>query len=167
MKSRSKNPRNSAAGTLRQKDARVVAERDLSLFIFNMQLIEGEQVLSHADSLKRMAQLGLPVIPFYTVTDDVEEVIRQIRLIGERRVQLSYDTDGAVVKLNDLAQRELLGSTSKFPRWAVAFKYPPEEKETVLRAVEVNVGRTGVLTPTGIFGSGDAGRHHRQPRYAA
>ena len=146
-----KNPRNSAAGTLRQKDARVVAERDLSLFIFNMQLIEGEQVLSHAGSLERMAQLGLPVIPFYTVTDDVEEVIRQIRLIGERRVQLSYDTDGAVVKLNDLAQRELLGSTSKFPRWAVAFKYPPEEKETVLRAVEVNVGRTGVLTPTGIF----------------
>ena len=146
-----KNPRNSAAGTLRQKDPQVVAQRELALFVFNMQLVEGEQLLSHADSLARMAELGLPVIPFYDVTEDVEEVIRLVRRIGEKRQGLPFDIDGAVVKVNTFIDREVLGSTSKFPRWAVAFKYPPEEKTTVLKAVEVNVGRTGVLTPTGVF----------------
>ncbi len=146
-----KNPRNSAAGTLRQKDPSVVAGRNLSLFVFNMQLIEGEQVVSHSDSLQRMAALGFPVIPFYHITEDIEEVIDYIRQIGQKRIGLPFDIDGAVVKVNGFTQRETLGSTSKFPRWAVAFKYPPEEKETVLRCVEVNVGRTGVLTPTGVF----------------
>lgn len=148
-----KNPRNSAAGTLRQKDPHAVAERELSLFVFNMQLMEGEEITAHAASLERMAALGLPVIPFYTVTDNADEVIDSIRQIGAKRTGLPFDIDGAVVKVNDFTQREQLGSTSKFPRWAVAFKYPPEEKETVLRAVEVNVGRTGVLTPTGVFDS--------------
>ena len=146
-----KNPRNSAAGTLRQKDPRVVAKRNLSLFVFNMQLIEGETVTSHAQSLELMRSLGFPVIPFYTVTKDADEMIAQIRKIGEQRGGLAFDIDGAVVKVNNFAQREALGTTSKFPKWAVAYKYPPEEKETVLRDVEVNVGRTGVLTPTGVF----------------
>lgn len=146
-----KNPRNSAAGTLRQKDSSVVAARGLSLFVFNVQLIRGETLTGHTQSLERMRQLGLPVIEGTTLTGDIEEVIAAIRRIGERRSTLAYDTDGAVVKLDDLAARERIGSTSKFPKWAIAYKYPPEEKETVLRAVEVNVGRTGVLTPTGIF----------------
>lgn len=146
-----KNPRNSAAGTLRQKDSSVVKQRNLSIFVFNMQLIEGETVLGHADSLKRMQILGFPVIPDFLVTSSIEEVLKKIRQIGESRPELSYDIDGAVVKVNSFTQRAALGSTAKFPKWAIAFKFPPEEKETVLRAVEVNVGRTGVLTPTGIF----------------
>ncbi len=146
-----KNPRNSAAGTLRQKDAQVVAHRNLSLFVFNVQLIEGDALLGHAQSLDRMKQLGLPVIPFYWQTEDIDEVIRLIAEIGDRRRGLSFDIDGAVVKVDDFTDRETLGSTSKFPRWAVAYKYPPEEKETVLRDVEISVGRTGVIKPTGIF----------------
>lgn len=146
-----KNPRNSAAGTLRQKDSSVVAERNLSLFVFNMQLIEGEEVLSHADSLVRIKELGFPVIPFYCVTESIDEAMNFVRSIGEKRSSLPFDIDGAVVKVDDFTDRETLGATSKFPKWAVAYKYPPEEKETVLRDVEVNVGRTGVLTPTGVF----------------
>lgn len=146
-----KNPRNSAAGTLRQKDPAVVGRRGLSLFVFNMQLIEGEEILSHSQSLARLAALGFPVVPFYSVTDDIDEVVSLVRGIGEKRGGLPFDIDGAVVKVDDLAQREQLGSTSKFPKWAVAYKYPPEEKETVLRNVEVSVGRTGVLKPTGVF----------------
>ena len=145
------NPRNSASGTLRQKDSAVVARRNLSLFVFNMQLIEGEAVDSHADSLRRMKELGLPMIPFYCVTEDVEEVVRFVREIGEKRAGLPFDIDGAVVKVDNFTDRETLGATSKFPKWALAYKYPPEEKETVLRDVEVQVGRTGVLTPTGVF----------------
>lgn len=146
-----KNPRNSAAGTLRQKDSSVVAHRNLSVFMFNVQLIEGETLTSHAESLERMKQLGFPVIPFYYVTESAEDTIRNIREIGIKRPDLPFDIDGAVVKVDDFTDRDSLGSTSKFPKWALAYKYPPEEKETVLRAVEVNVGRTGVLTPTGVF----------------
>ena len=146
-----KNPRNSAAGTLRQKDSSVVAKRHLSLFAFNMQLIEGETITSHEASLRRMKELGLPVIPFYTVTDSAEGIVDFVREIGQKRRDLPFDIDGAVVKVDNFTDRETLGSTSKFPKWALAYKYPPEEKETVLRDVEVNVGRTGVLTPTGIF----------------
>ncbi len=146
-----KNPRNSAAGTLRQKDPAVVGRRGLSLFVFNMQLVEGEEILSHSQSLERLAALEFPVVPFYSVTEDIDEVISLIRGIGERRNGLPFDIDGAVVKVDDLAQREQLGSTTKYPKWAVAYKYPPEEKETVLRDVEVSVGRTGVLKPTGVF----------------
>lgn len=146
-----KNPRNSAAGTLRQKDPAVVGRRGLSLFVFNMQLIEGEEILSHSQSLARLTALSFPVVPLYSVTEDVDEVIRLICAIGERRGTLPFDIDGAVVKVDDLAQRETLGSTSKFPKWAVAYKYPPEEKETILRDIEISVGRTGVLKPTGVF----------------
>ena len=146
-----KNPRNSAAGTLRQKDSTVVARRNLSVFMFNVQLTEGETLHSHAESLRRMKELGLPVVPFYYETDSAEDLVRYIQEIGAKRPDLPFDIDGAVVKVDDFTDREALGSTSKFPKWALAYKYPPEEKETVLRKVEVNVGRTGVLTPTGVF----------------
>lgn len=146
-----KNPRNSAAGTLRQKDSAVVAQRNLSLFVFNMQLVEGEEIYSHAQSLERIKALGFPVVPFYCVTDSIDEVLSYVQQIGEKRSSLPFDIDGAVVKVDNFTDRESLGSTSKFPKWAVAYKYPPEEKPTILRDVEVNVGRTGVLTPTGVF----------------
>lgn len=146
-----KNPRNSAAGTLRQKDSSVVAKRNLSLFVFNMQLVEGERIVSHVQSLQRMKELGLPVIPFYTVAESAEGIVDFVREIGRKRRELPFDIDGAVVKVDNFTDRESLGSTSKFPKWALAYKYPPEEKETILRDVEVNVGRTGVLTPTGVF----------------
>lgn len=146
-----KNPRNSAAGTLRQKDSSVVAKRNLSVFMFNVQLIEGEVLMSHADSLERMKELGFPVVPFHYAVASAEEMVDAIRKIGEKRPELPFDIDGAVVKVDSFTDREGLGSTSKFPKWALAYKYPPEEKETVLRDVEVNVGRTGVLTPTGVF----------------
>lgn len=146
-----KNPRNAAAGSLRQKDPAVTKSRGLDLFVFNLQMIEGETLLSHAASLQRLKELGFPMIPFYTVTDDIEVAIKEIERIGEVRPTLPFDIDGAVMKVNDFTDREELGETSKFPKWAVAFKYPPEEKETTLIDVTVAVGRTGVLTPTGIF----------------
>ena len=146
-----KNPRNSAAGTLRQKDSSVVAQRNLSLFAFNVQLIEGEEMSSHAKSLERIKELGFPVVPFYCVTESVDEVLDFIRFIGDQRSNLPFDIDGAVVKVDNFTDRETLGMTTKYPKWAVAYKYPPEEKETTLLDVEVNVGRTGVLTPTGVF----------------
>lgn len=146
-----KNPRNAAAGSLRQKDPAVTKKRGLDLFVFNLQLCEGKTLTSHAESLDYMRRLGLPMIPFYVLTSSLDEVIAEIERIGERRSTLAFDIDGAVVKVDDLAQREQLGSTSKNPRWAVAYKYPPEEKQTVLREVEITVGRTGVLTPTGVF----------------
>ena len=146
-----KNPRNAAAGSLRQKDPTVAARRGLSIFAFNVQLIEGEQVTSHAATIERMKALGLSVIPFYTVCRTADELCTEIERIGEIRSGLPFDIDGAVVKVDDLAQREQIGSTSKFPKWAVAYKYPPEEKLTRLLDVEVTVGRTGVLTPTGVF----------------
>lgn len=146
-----KNPRNAAAGSLRQKDPAVTKSRGLDLFVFNLQLIEGETLLSHADSLERLKSFGFPMVPFYTVTDDIEETIKEIERIGDVRQSLPFDIDGAVIKVNAFTDREELGETSKFPKWAVAFKYPPEEKETTLLDVTVAVGRTGVLTPTGIF----------------
>ncbi len=146
-----KNPRNAAAGSLRQKDPAVTKTRGLDLFVFNLQLLEGESITSHAASLEYMKELGLPMIPFYRKTDSIDEVIAEIERIGQNRNGLPFDIDGAVIKVDDLADRERLGSTSKCPRWAVAYKYPPEEKQTVLRKVEITVGRTGVLTPTGVF----------------
>lgn len=146
-----KNPRNAAAGSLRQKDSRVTRRRKLALFIFNLQLLEGESVTGHADSLRLMEEWGLPVIPFYKVTSSIEEVLKEVQRIGSLRNTLPFDIDGAVVKVDDFAQRETLGSTAKFPRWAAAYKYPPEEKITTLLEVDIQVGRTGVLTPTGVF----------------
>ncbi len=148
-----KNPRNAAAGSLRQKDSAVTAQRNLSIFVFNIQQLRGAEVHSHSESLDYVKQFGIPVSPYYTSYTDIEDVLAEIRRIGELRNTLPFDIDGAVVKVNNFTQRELLGSTAKFPRWAVAFKYPPEEKETVLNEIEITVGRTGVLTPTAVFDS--------------
>ena len=125
----------------------------LSIFIFNIQQIEGETVQTHAEGLKLLQSLGFKVIPEFPVYTDFADVIEDIHGINERRHQNDFDIDGAVVKINNLALRETLGATVKFPRWAVAFKYPPEEKETVLRNIEIQVGRTGALTPTAVFDS--------------
>ena len=146
-----KNPRNAAAGSLRQKDSKVTAGRGLDIFVFNVQQIEGAQLSSHKQSLDFLRELGFHTIPFYTRFDNITDVISELKRIGEIRSGLEYDIDGAVIKVDDFAQRERLGSTSKFPKWAVAFKYPPEEKTTKLVDIEIGVGRTGVLTPTAVF----------------
>lgn len=146
-----KNPRNAAAGALRQKDSRVTAQRDLDIFVFNIQQIEGVELTGHKQSIEFLAELGFPTSPFYKKSGDIEEVIKEIKHIGDSRGELDFPIDGAVVKVDSFELREELGSTAKFPRWAEAYKYPPEEKVTVLRDIEINVGRTGVLTPTGIF----------------
>lgn len=146
-----KNPRNAAAGSLRQKDSAVTRKRGLAAFFFNLQLLEGEAVDGHDASLSLMEELGFPVIPFRLRTSSIEEVLEEVRRIGMVRSSLPYDIDGAVVKVDAFSDREQLGSTAKFPRWAVAYKYPPEEKTTTLLDVEIHVGRTGVLTPTGVF----------------
>ncbi len=148
---RFKNPRNAAAGSLRQKDPKVTAGRMLDIFIFNVQQVQGVTLTSHAQSLAYLAELGFKVSPGYFETDSMDEVIRQIEEIGTLRGRLNYDIDGAVVKVDNFSQREALGVTAKYPKWAVAFKYPPEEKETILREIEINVGRTGALTPTACF----------------
>ena len=146
-----KNPRNAAAGSLRQKDARITASRGLSIFVFNLQQVRGRSFSYHSETLDYLKSHGFPVSPRYSVFYSIEDAIREIEAIGAGRGSLAFDIDGAVIKVDDLAARETLGSTNKFPRWAIAFKYPPEVKETVLREVEVSVGRTGVLTPTAVF----------------
>ena len=146
-----KNPRNAAAGSLRQKDPKITAQRELSMFVFNVQQVEGKELSRHDQSLEWLAELGFPVPPLYRASGNIEEILSFIQEIGDKRGEFSFPIDGAVVKVNNFAQREELGSTAKFPRWAEAFTYPPEEKETTLLDIEVNVGRTGVLTPTGRF----------------
>lgn len=146
-----KNPRNAAAGSLRQKNPKITAQRGLDIFVFNLQQIEGVQVSGHKESLDLLKELGFQVSPSYLAVDTIEKAIEEIRAIGQRRGEYSFDIDGAVVKVDSLAQREMLGATAKFPKWAVAFKYPPEEKVTTLLDVEVKVGRTGALTPTAVF----------------
>ncbi len=146
-----KNPRNAAAGSLRQKDAKITKSRKLDIFVFNVQQIEGEAIDSHKGSLDLLKELGFTVLPFYHVCKSAEEILEKIDEIGNMRGDLSFQIDGAVIKLDNLSQRQVLGSTSKFPKWAEAYKYPPEEKNTELLDVEVNVGRTGVLTPTAVF----------------
>jgi DNA ligase (NAD+) len=146
-----KNPRNAAAGSLRQKDPRVTASRELDIFVFNIQQIIGRELTSHEESLKLLKELGFAVSPLNKTCTSMEQVIERVRQIGDMRGTLDYSIDGAVIKVDNFAERERLGSTAKFPRWAEAFKYPPEEKETTLLDIEVNVGRTGVLTPTGVF----------------
>ncbi len=145
-----KNPRNAAAGSLRQKNSKITAERQLDIFVFNIQQLEGAQVSSHSQSLEYLKQLGFPT-SFHKTFTDIEDVISEIERIGEHRGEYDYAIDGAVVKVDDFSQRELLGSTAKYPRWAEAYKYPPEEKPTKLLQIEINVGRTGVLTPVGVF----------------
>ncbi len=146
-----KNPRNAAAGSLRQKDPKITASRGLEIFVFNVQQTRGEEFTCHDQALERLRELGFPVPPIYFKSGDMEKIIQFIREIGEKRGEYDFPIDGAVVKVNQFSQREELGSTAKFPRWAEAFKYPPEEKETTLLDIEINVGRTGVLTPTGVF----------------
>ncbi len=146
-----KNPRNAAAGSLRQKNSKITAKRNLDIFTFNIQQINGVELKTHKESLDFLSELGFPVPTSYKLFDNIEDVIENIEHIGETRGMLEYQIDGAVVKVNSFSQRELLGSTAKFPKWAEAYKYPPEEKETKLLDVEVNVGRTGALTPTGVF----------------
>ena len=145
------NPRNCAAGTLRQLDSKVVKERHLSMFIFNLQQVTGREFTTHTEAYAYMKSQKIPVIEDYRVCHTGEEVWDAICAIGEKRGELAYDIDGAVVKINRYADRELLGNTSKVPRWAVAYKYPPEEKETKLLDIELSVGRTGRITPTAIF----------------
>ena len=146
-----KNPRNAAAGSLRQKDAKITAARGLSIFVFNLQQVRGRSFARHSETLDFIKQMGFPVSPRYRVFTSIEDALKEIEAIGQMRGTLAYDIDGAVIKVDDLAAREALGSTNKFPRWAIAFKYPPEVKETVVCEVEVSVGRTGVLTPTAVF----------------
>lgn len=143
------NPRNAAAGSLRQLDPAIAAERKLDILIFNLQLADGVSLQTHGETLDYLKEKRFKVIP-YTLCNTADEAIAKIRSIGENRYDYPFDIDGAVVKLNSLADRGLLGSTAKFPRWACAFKYPPEVKETVLQDIVVQVGRTGVLTPKAV-----------------
>ena len=146
-----KNPRNAAAGSLRQKDSRVTASRGLDIFVFNLQRIEGRELTWHSESLDYMKSLGFNVIDGYKTFDNIEDAVSRIMEIGENRQSYSYDIDGAVIKVDNFELRNELGSTAKVPKWAVAFKYPPEEKETKLLDIEINVGRTGALTPVAVF----------------
>ncbi len=145
------NPRNCAAGTLRQLDSSIVKERGLSMFIFNLQEVKGRTFSSHTECYDYLKTQGVPVIEDYRLCHNFDEVWDAITAIGENRGNLAYDIDGAVVKLNHYRHREELGNTSKVPRWAIAYKYPPEEKETRLLDIELSVGRTGRINPTAVF----------------
>ena len=145
------NPRNCAAGTLRQLDASITKERKLSMFIFNIQQTRGISFETHTEGYEYLKKQGIAVIDDYRVCKTAEEVWEAIEAICENRGKLAYDIDGAVVKINRYSDREKLGATSKVPRWAVAYKYPPEEKESVLKEIELSVGRTGRITPTAVF----------------
>lgn len=145
------NPRNCAAGTLRQLDSKITKERNLSLFVFNIQEVRGMEFKTHTEGYEFLKSNGIKVIEDYTICRTADEVWDAIQKIGEKRGTLAYDIDGAVVKINNLKDRIQLGNTSKVPKWSIAYKYPPEEKETVLREIELSVGRTGRITPTAIF----------------
>ena len=145
------NPRNCAAGTLRQLDSAVVKERGLSIFIFNVQETQGISFATHTEGYEFLRKNGVRTIELYYVCRTAEEVWKAIQTIGEKRGELAYDIDGAVVKINQLSVREKLGNTAKVPRWAVAYKYPPEQKETKVLDIELSVGRTGRIVPTAVF----------------
>ncbi len=146
------NPRNAAAGSLRQLDSKVTASRRLSIFIFNIQqIVGGKELTSHIESLNYLATLGFKVSPDVRVFTSPEEIFEDIERRGDSREELSFDIDGAVVKVDDFALREELGELTNVPKWAIAYKYPPEEKPTVLRSITIQVGRTGVLTPNANF----------------
>lgn len=146
-----KNPRNAAAGSLRQKDSRITAGRKLDMFIFNVQQVRGREFSSHIESLDALKEMGLRTLPSYRACRTFEEIESEIKRIGEDRAEFTFDIDGVVIKVDGLAQRDLMGATAKTPKWAVAYKYPPEEKETKLLEIEVNVGRTGAITPVAVF----------------
>lgn len=141
------NPRNAAAGSLRQKDPRICAQRRLDIAVFNLQLAEGRDFATHTESIAYLREQGFPTIPHALLSDADDDILREIDRLGDARMAFPYDIDGAVVKLNDLSDRDILGSTAKCPKWAVAYKYPPEQKATKLKNIVVQVGRTGVLTP--------------------
>ena len=145
------NPRNCAAGTLRQLDSRITKQRNLSMFIFNIQDIRGKEITTHSQGYEYLKKQGMKVIDNYQICHSFEEVWKAIEMIGESRDQLGYDIDGAVVKIDSYEQRQQLGQTAKVPRWAVAYKYPPERKETKLKDIICQVGRTGVITPMAIL----------------
>ena len=146
-----KNPRNAAAGSLRQKNPKITAERELDIFVFNIQSISENAPESHIESLDFLKNLGFNVLPSYKRCNTIEDAIAEIEKIGKNRGELPFDIDGAVIKVDNISLREDIGSTSKYPKWAIAYKYPPEEKETLLKNISINVGRTGVLTPTAEF----------------
>ena len=146
-----KNPRNAAAGSLRQKNPKVTASRGLDIFVFNIQRYGSDEITGHKQSIDFLKTLGFKTIPFYNKFNSYDDIIAELNRIGEIRPTLPFDIDGAVIKTDSFAQRAEIGSTAKFPRWALAFKYPPEEKETTVVDIEVAVGRTGVLTPTAVF----------------
>ncbi|NMA67481.1 MAG: NAD-dependent DNA ligase LigA [Clostridiaceae bacterium] len=145
------NPRNAAAGSLRQLEPAITASRKLDAFVFNIQRIDGINVKTHSEGLELLRKLGFKISPEYKKCQTIEEVIEEISSLGEVRSDLPYETDGAVVKVNSLEYREVLGSTSKAPRWAVAYKYPPETKKTILKDIVIQVGRTGALTPNAVL----------------
>lgn len=146
-----KNPRNVASGTLRQLDSSIVAQRKLDIYVFNIQRIDGKEIHTHKEGLEYLASLGFKTIPETPVCKSIEDAFCEVERIGEMRGELDFDIDGAVIKVNSLRQREILGSTTKCPKWAVAYKYPPEIKETTLTDIVVQVGRTGVLTPNAVL----------------
>lgn len=145
------NPRNAAAGSLRQKDSKITKERKLSMFCFNIQNADELPIKTHCESLDYLKSLGFKVSPYYPVIKNTEDIVKEIERMGELRGSLDFDMDGAVVKVNDFNQRRQLGSTAKFPRWAAAYKYPPEIKPTLLKDIIISVGRTGVLTPNAVL----------------
>lgn len=145
------NPRNAAAGSLRQLDSRIAAERKLDIFVFNLQRIEGKELSSHSQSIEYLASLGFKVIPERDVYTNIADAYKEVLRIGESRGELAFDIDGAVVKVNSFAQREFLGSTSKTPKWAAAYKFPAEQKQTELLDIILQVGRTGAVTPNAVL----------------
>ena len=148
-----KNPRNAAAGSLRQKKSSVTSKRNLDIFIFNIQQIDGVVLNNHKESLDYLTELGFKVVPDYKEVSNADEIISKIEEIGNDRSKFSFDIDGVVIKVNDFKQRDIMGATAKVPKWAVAYKFPPEEKQTKLIDIEINVGRTGAITPVAIFDS--------------
>ena len=146
-----KNPRNAAAGSLRQKDPKITAKRKLDVFCFNIQQIEGKELNSHKQSLDYIKSLGFKTVPGYKRVSTYDEIIECIEIIGKNRFELPFDIDGVVIKVDDFTQREALGYTAKTPKWSVAYKFPPEEKQSKLLDIELNVGRTGAITPVAIF----------------
>ncbi len=145
------NCRNAAAGSLRQLDPEITAARNLDIYVFNLQEIENVEIKSHYESIQYMEKLGFHMIPYCQKCTTLEEIYKAIQEIGEMRGSLSFDIDGAVIKIDDLHQREELGTTTKTPKWAVAYKYPPEKKETIVKDIVVQVGRTGAITPMAIL----------------
>ena len=145
------NARNAAAGSLRQLDSNITKTRPLDIYVYNIQKIEGKEITSHYEALNYMQKLGFNVNPIKILCSTSEEVIKAIEEIGNKRNSLSFGIDGAVIKVDDLNYREVLGTTAKNPRWQIAYKYPPEQKETILTDIVCNVGRTGVITPLAIL----------------